>query len=210
MASCCVPKGTAESAGCNLEAAAPEQGDVRLAPIPGLNVSTQPCDEVHFGAVEFFNDGRWGRICRSSFNEIATFSVDARVICRQLGFPFSNLIDVQEVRTSFDTIVGSTVDIYTNVEYLDLDPEQLELVWATEVQCTGQEERLSHCFFPENFGNVVRDYGDNLTPAAMNSSPPGIQDTDCRARDQFILGVVCRRFEIEGDVFHISLFTQLS
>ena len=69
-------------AGCSSDASAPEQGDVRLVALPGLNVSTDPCDDVHFGAVEIFNDGRWGRICRSNFNTFASFSVDARVICR--------------------------------------------------------------------------------------------------------------------------------
>ena len=97
---------------------------------------------MHFGAVEIFNHGQWGRICRSSFNSFASFIIDARVVCRQLGFPFSNLMDVEELRTSSGSRVGSTVDADTDLDYLDLGPDELDLVWATELQCTGQEERL--------------------------------------------------------------------
>ena len=194
-------------AGCGGDATTPAQGDVRLAPFPGLNVATQPCDDVHFGAVEFFKDGQWGRICSSTFNRFASFSVDARVVCRQLGFPFSSLMDVDEVRSGSGGRVGSTIPGYIDLDYLDLDSDELELVWATELQCTGQEERLSDCFFPEDFGNIIRDYGRDLTRPAPDSSPPGIQDADCRARDQFILGVVCRRFDIEGALSCMYLFT---
>ena len=198
MVSCRVQTRGGGCAGCSGNTTAPQQGDIRLTPFPGLNVSTQPCDDVHFGAVEFFNDGQWGRICRSSFNSFASFIVDARVICRQLGFPFSNLMDVEEVRSSSGGRVGSTLDAYADIDYLDLDPAELELVWATELQCTGQEERLSDCFFPEDFGNVIRDFNSALTQPAPESSPPGIQDADCRVRDNYVLGVVCRSFKIEG------------
>ena len=107
-------------------------------------------------------------------------------------------MDVEEVRSSSGGRVGSTLDAYADIDYLDLDPAELELVWATELQCTGQEERLSDCFFPEDFGNVIRDFNSALTQPAPESSPPGIQDADCRVRDNYVLGVVCRSFKIEG------------
>ena len=51
-------------------------------------------------------------------------------------------MDVEELRTSSGSRVGSTVDADTDLDYLDLGPDELDLVWATELQCTGQEERL--------------------------------------------------------------------
>ena len=64
------------------------------------------------------------------------------------------------------------------------------IVWATEVQCTGLEERLDQCFFPEEFGDARPDYSGD--------SGPGIRGAECAERDGRTLAVVCRQFEIEG------------
>ena len=53
------------------------------------------CDDVHFGAVELFREGRWGRIC--SFSEPDDFTLDAASVCRQLGFPFGTSLDSNSV-----------------------------------------------------------------------------------------------------------------
>eukprot|EP00892_Ulva_mutabilis_P004967 jgi/Ulvmu1/2842/UM144_0007.1 len=151
----------------------------------GTNFTTQPCDDAHFGAVEFFNEGQWGRLC-SGFGDSSP--VDAKVICRQLGFPFSSLIDVQEVRSNN----GRPFSDYG--EY----GEPGELVWATDLQCTGKEERLTDCFFPEAFGDNTRPPPPSF-PGAPPAPPPapGIPNADCSRRDGSTLAVACRRFEIE-------------
>lgn len=90
-------------AGCSANLSTPVQGDIRLVNLSGVNSSSAACDEVHFGGVELFNEGQWGRICRGQGSSIrsagddgpfADFSIDASVICRQLGFPFGGVYDV--------------------------------------------------------------------------------------------------------------------
>lgn len=49
--------------------------------------------------MELFREGRWGRICvgsSSSRVDHAKFTLDAQVICRQLGFPFGTVMDESE------------------------------------------------------------------------------------------------------------------
>lgn len=160
--------------------AAPKQGDVRLVDIKETNFTTQPCDDVHVGIVEIFNDGMWGRICGRR-DDTAMYNVDARVICRQLGFAF-----------------GSIIDLRDNSDYADVDyDDPVALVWATEVECTGTEERLADCFFPQAFGTIPR-------PNQAPDAPPGIANADCRRMDSATLSVGCRRFEIEGAILPLS------
>lgn len=201
-------QGHGVSAGCTVEGTAPSQGDVRLVNLRGNNFTTQSCDEVHFGGVEIFNDGEWGRVC-TGFSERAGFAVDAKVVCRQLGFPFGSLMDVQEAQLGR----GYSVD------YSAYD-QPVELVWATAVDCTGKEERLDECFLPEDFGAAVEVYAyaygfydyagqeqdpqGTLSPgpAAAQTGPRGIPNADCSRRDGDTLAVACRRFEIEGARLH--------
>lgn len=65
--------------------AAPEEGDVRLVPVVAGQDPTAACDDVHFGGVEIFHDGQWGRICTTSlqFGEESSdrFVLDAQVRC---------------------------------------------------------------------------------------------------------------------------------
>ena len=170
-------------ADCTANDGAPTQGDVRLIALDDI-LPTQTCDTVHFGGVEFFNDGQWGRVCSGRFggnNE--DFTIDAKVVCKQLGFPFGSLYDAEEVANSTGNPAGS--------DYVDYSAPG-ELVWATDVLCTGKEERLDECFFPEDFGDARNnDY---------SSAPDvgGIRAAGCRRRDGSMLGVVCRQFEIEG------------
>eukprot|EP00892_Ulva_mutabilis_P005580 jgi/Ulvmu1/3394/UM016_0010.1 len=166
--------------GCSADAAEPAQGDVRLVETTGITSGTQPCDAVHFGAVEIFNAGQWGRICSGRFSGFPDFTIDANVVCRQLGFPFGSLYDLEDVRNSTGEIVGADYEDYS---------APAELVWATDVLCTGKEERLDECFFPEDFGNRrASDYGPQVEA--------GIQRAACRRKDGNQLGVVCRKFEI--------------
>eukprot|EP00892_Ulva_mutabilis_P007272 jgi/Ulvmu1/4917/UM202_0002.1 len=88
-------------------------------------------------------------------------------------------------------------DIAGGRDYNVDTPDQNQLVWATEVRCTGKEGRLADCFFPEQFGNgPVALPG---MPRAPGQSPPNpFPGRACLENDDFLLGVVCRRFEIKG------------
>ena len=173
--------------GCTAEEGAPSQGDVRLIPLRGVP-PTAACDDVHLGGVEIFNDGRWGRICIDSTNEVSSFTIDAGVICRQLGFPFGSLLEQGEVSG------GNGI---ADADYGDYG-EPGELVWASDVVCSGLEDRLVECLFPQEFGANPSGNGNDYGPP----SPPGGGLTGFRAgcsrRDGTLLSVACRRFEIEG------------
>ena len=165
-----------------MEEATPTQGDVRLIPLEGVP-PTAACGDVHFGGVEIFNDGRWGRICLQDSSDVSAFTVDVGVVCRQLGFPFGSLLAQEEV------IGGSD-----NVDYDD----RREFVWASDVVCSGLEDRLDECLFPQEFGANPSGNDNNASPPA----PPGGglfgSRAGCSRRDGSLFSVECRRFEIEG------------
>ena len=102
----------------------PVEGDVRLVALPGNSPATRACDDVHFGRVEIFHDGLWGRICAGD----SASTLDAEVVCRQLGFPFGGVLD--ENRPLFFEIHREDYADYGSVSALP--------VWATQV-------RLAHC-----------------------------------------------------------------
>ena len=166
-------------AGCANNETSPQQGDVRLVQLDGISAITDTCDDVHFGGVELFNDGEWGRVCKSITSESSI--VNAKVVCRQLGFQFSSLMGVEEVsNAAYDYRTSDSIP---------------SIVWATEVRCTGKEERLADCNFPEEFGNASVRTADQTPPP---SARPGVSDGICGQVDEEVLGVVCRRFELEG------------
>ena len=104
------------SAGCEDPPSSPAEGDVRLVPLNGTAVPTAVCDDVHFGGVELFREGAWGRICPGrKGGEEASFTLDAQVVCRQLGLPFGTVMD--------------TADDNRRGDYSD----PLATVWATQV-----------------------------------------------------------------------------
>ena len=101
-------------------------------PLNGTAVATATCDEVHFGGVELFRDGIWGRICVGRFGgDPEEFTLDAQVVCRQLGFPFGSVMDEGEVFGAYDY----------SFDYSSSEPEPT--VWATEVRNTFL---CRHCF----------------------------------------------------------------
>lgn len=87
-------------------------------------------------------------------------------------------------------------DEVRSVRYAGDYSDREELVWATEVQCTGTESRLDECFFPQEFG-------DNTDPRRIDSGADtvpgdGIPYAPCVSNNRDIFAVVCRRFEIPG------------
>lgn len=91
-------------------------------PLNGTTAATALCEDVHIGGVEICRDGPWGRICNDLFYTRAEeFMLDAQVVCRQLGFPFGGVMDVDEVRDAY----GSQDNDYD---------DEAGLVWATTVR----------------------------------------------------------------------------
>jgi len=76
-------------AGCTVPESAPADGDLHLVSLDDAPSMTQACDQVHCGAVEVFNRGRWGAVCGTQQADIA---------CRQLGFPFGRNYAATAVR----------------------------------------------------------------------------------------------------------------
>lgn len=79
-----------------------------------------------------------------------------------------------------------------------------------QVDCTGKEERLLDCVFPQNFGvdyvyAPYDDYGDYRAPPAVPPGTIGLPNAGCDAGDSGFLAVVCRRFEIPGAAFFLAI-----
>eukprot|EP00892_Ulva_mutabilis_P012491 jgi/Ulvmu1/9614/UM054_0044.1 len=171
----------AAPSGCDEEEAPPQQGDVRLTALRGGGAATAACDAAHMGGVEIFNAGRWGRICAGGGP--SQFVVTAQVACRQLGFPFGSLLDPEE-----------TLSDANSYSYYDADPFDYDavtkrnLVWATQVACSGAEARLDECVFPQ----AAAGGGDGSLGLPANGFP----GQDCAVSDAGILAVACRRFQI--------------
>ena len=73
------------------------------------------------------------------------------------------------------------------------------VLFVCQVVCTGKEERLLDCDFPQDFGE---DYGSDYYGFSYNENAPvpsgGIPNFSCARDDNRRLGVICRRFEITG------------
>lgn len=78
--------------------------------------------------------------------------------------------------------------------------------WRVQVVCTGTEDRLLDCDFPEDFETDYSyrgpppDYG---APASQAAPPPptpdaGIRRASCSRNDNNRFSVICRQFEISG------------
>lgn len=69
---------------------------------------------------------------------------------------------------------------------------------ALQVACTGKEERLLDCVFPENFG-------DDKPPDERGPGAPslGLASAPCDLNDNNRLAVICRRFEIPGVAYSL-------
>ena len=68
-----------------------------------------------------------------------------------------------------------------------------------QVVCTGKEERLLDCDFPEDF---VDDYGSPESALEDDAPAPssGLRSRLCDS-DKDRLSVICRRFEITGEPY---------
>lgn len=122
-------------AGCEERPAAPSDGDLRLVPLNASVASTAVCDDIHFGAVEMFREGRWGRICKTGSGDPIAFTIDAQIVCRQLGFPFGTAMDDGiTVITGDDPIYASDYDV----------PDPSAVSWASDVRFTHSDELRSN------------------------------------------------------------------
>lgn len=95
----------------------PVDGDLRLVPLFENSTATRLCDDVHLGGVELFRQGRWGAICTGNILGFEDeFTLDAQVVCRQLGFPFGTVMEPRAPE-----FIGGNYD----------EPEGT--IWATKV-----------------------------------------------------------------------------
>lgn len=103
----------------------PSDGDIRLIRPAVDSTTTKPCDDVHLGVVEVYRGGQWGRICSRGGDQ--EFTLDAAVICRQIGFPFGNAMDLAAVGDYDDR------DSFYGVD----EGSDAPIVWATDVCASG-------------------------------------------------------------------------
>ena len=133
------------------------------------------------GAVEIYNRGRWGAVCIGG-GDTAQFTIDAQVACRQLGFRFGVMFQVGESsRFPYD---------YIEYSFGQDDGIPSDFAWASEVVCTGTEERLDRCLFTEGSDNTLGGLPDE-----------GVLDSCFRT-----LPVVCTQFELIGALTAVSFF----
>ena len=133
------------------------------------------------GAVEIYNRGRWGAVCIGG-GDTAQFTIDAQVACRQLGFRFGVMFQVGESsRFPYD---------YIEYSFGQDDGIPSDFAWASEVVCTGTEERLDRCLFTEGSDNTLGGLPDE-----------GVLDSCFRT-----LPVVCTQFELIGALTAVCFF----
>ncbi|XP_028411924.1 deleted in malignant brain tumors 1 protein-like isoform X2 [Dendronephthya gigantea] len=84
------------------------------------------------GRVEIFYNGKWGTICQDGWD-----IKDARVACRQLGYP-------DAVRS----LGGGYV------------PSGTGNIWLTQVSCTGNEQSITSCYH-DGYGNNICSHSED-------------------------------------------------
>jgi deleted-in-malignant-brain-tumors protein 1 len=103
------------------------------------------------GRVEIFYSDRWGSVCQNNFDIL-----DARVVCRQLGYSTDN------------------VQVYRNAAFGEWGGK----IWLDEVECQGSEVRLEYCPYygmahnchhNEEVGVACREFG---AVSSSSSSKP--------------------------------------
>nr|XP_054762565.1 deleted in malignant brain tumors 1 protein-like [Lytechinus pictus] len=125
------------------------EADVRLA----------GSDDDHQGRVEIYHDSDWYTICDDQWD-----IKDARVVCRQLGFP-----DALRALTQATTFGPGLVNILLdNVDCKGDEPNLLE--------CDHNELHIHDCIHNEDAAVICKAEGTSLITAASDSSsqlPPG-------------------------------------
>lgn len=107
------------------------------------------------------------------------------MVCRQLGFPFGSVFDPEE-----------TFGEHYSDSPFEYDERQPEVVWASKVTCTGKEDRLEQCQFPQ----ISPGKRSRVDAGARDLGLPegGLPGEECSVRDGAVLAVVCRKFSIRG------------
>ena len=108
------------------------------------------------GHVEICKNNVWGSICRSGWDNI-----DARVVCRQLGFSVAGKGVYMHTSNINFFLSGAVSTLGINTGY-DRRPILLD-----NVRCLGHEERLGDC--PAS--NVLATYCSHSTDARVRCMP---------------------------------------
>lgn len=150
-------------AGCP-DPPAPVLGSVRLRGGFGT-----PCDPVHTGFVEVFNEGEWGAICNGKLESGDLDALTADVVCRQLGLPHGTVVNP----------LGRRMDSNKTDERRFVEEaaarEPSDRFWLSEVRC----------------GNAVKD---RLLDCDLR---PGFQQGNAGCtEDPVRLTVACRNFPV--------------
>ena len=154
------------------------QGSVRLRGGFGT-----PCDPVHTGFIEVFNEGQWGAICQGGGPNTADFLV-GDVVCRQLGFPHGTVVDPSTNPVDGERLTRGDYSYYYNGYggITDEAEEPQERFWLDEVICSGTEERLVDCGLGEGFR-------DRIPKCEFFSESPDFKPVR--------LSVACRTFAVK-------------
>lgn len=135
-------------AGCSTAKTPPQAGDIRLVATNPNGTATESCDEVHWGDVQIYFQGRWGYICSQGGPETMRFDLDARVICRQLGFPFG---------TPVDTDVNVFPPIRLEGPFPSPPPPLSILTWANDVRSPDLVQYIPFFFFSRSHAYLMTE-----------------------------------------------------
>ncbi|XP_062509168.1 deleted in malignant brain tumors 1 protein-like [Corticium candelabrum] len=143
------------------------------------------------GRVEVFHGGMWGTVCDNGWD-----LVDARVVCRQLGFSDAIL-----------SLTGSSFG------------EGNGSIWMDNVECSGVEPRLEYCFFSgwgDNSCDHTEESGVICTAVRLRDGTTaengrvevysnGLWGTVCDDKwDRLDAAVVCRQLGFATAVMAVS------
>lgn len=97
---------------------------------------------MHSGYVEVLHNGEFGSICTTSYFEVRSQdNLVARVVCRQLGFPYATRVDPLTPLPQDQIPPRSTFEGPVEAE----EPEDRFWLYDGDLECRGPEERLVDC-----------------------------------------------------------------
>lgn len=198
-------------AGCDSADGEPEEGSARLMPLDAvatLSKLSTPCDPVHTGILEVLSDGAWVPVCAAAAGGPAAPAFVAAVACRNLGYPYSALVnpDAPPVRSPADPYSAYEPSAYEPVA----DGDGYSAAGAAKAAaCSGTEPSLSECAVLDAVAGSDIDgaggYEDHRSGYAEGPTAiaPGPMDSEggCARGGGGMLAVACMMMPLEGTPF---------